>query len=61
MAAAIRMSQITGPPLAKSVGMGLLKAFAREVQSAKCVEGEAWPASPALPEGRCVMLSPDIS
>jgi hypothetical protein len=35
MAAAIKISQITGPPLAKSVGMGSLKAVAGEVQSAK--------------------------
>ena len=35
VAAAMRMSHITGPPLAKSVGMALLKAFVSEVQSAK--------------------------
>jgi hypothetical protein len=35
---------MTGPPLAKSVGMSLLNAFAAQVQSAKF--GRSFPVSP---------------
>jgi hypothetical protein len=51
------MSQMTGPPLAKSVGMGSLKAFALKIQSAKIRKPPGRPGRQSFPSAKNKNLS----